>query len=80
MNKIILIFLTYVVLFFSTSLFSENKKNQLKIGLLAPFSGEYKDLGNSLLLSIQLALEEINDKDVKIIPRDSGSNDKKKAK
>jgi len=78
MNKIILIFLTYVVLFFSTSLFSENKKNQLKIGLLAPFSGEYKDLGNSLLLSIQLALEEINDKDVKIIPRDSGSNDKKK--
>ena len=50
----------------------------LKIGLLAPLSGEYKELGNSLLFSLQLALEEIDDKNVFIIPRDSGFNDKKK--
>ena len=57
---------------------TENKKDELKIGLLAPFSGEYKSLGNSLLLSIQLALDEIGDEKIKIIPRDSGSNDAKK--
>ena len=41
-------------------------------------SGEYKDLGNSLLYSLQLALDEIGDKNVFIIPADSGSNNKEK--
>ena len=45
----------------------------LKIGLLAPLSGEYKELGNSILYSLQLALNEIDDKNVYIIPRDTGS-------
>ena len=46
--------------------------------MLAPLSGEYKELGDSLLYSLQLALDEIDNKNVHIIPRDSGSNDKKK--
>ena len=75
-NKFI-IKLTYILIFFNTNLFS-NEKNILKVGLLAPLSGEYKELGNSLLYSLQLALNEIDDKNVQIIPRDSGSNDKKK--
>ena len=54
------------------------KKNNLKIGLLAPLTGEYANLGNSLLYSLQLALEEINDRDVFIIPRDAGFNDEDK--
>ena len=49
------------------------------IGLLAPLTGQYKELGNSLLYSLQLALSEINDKNVFIIPRDAGFNDKEKA-
>ena len=77
-NKFIII-LTYILIFFNTNLFS-NEKNILKVGLLAPLSGEYKELGNSLLYSLQLALNEIDDKNVQIIPRDSGSNDKKKNK
>jgi len=56
---------------------SEND-GKLRVGLLAPFSGEYKSLGESLLLSTQLALDEIDDKNIIIIPRDSGSNDKTK--
>ena len=75
-NKFIII-LTYILIFFNTNLFS-NEKNILKVGLLAPLSGEYNELGNSLLYSLQLALNEIDDKNVQIIPRDSGSNDKKK--
>tara|TARA_Y100001970_G_C14245353_1_gene867776 strand:- start:1074 stop:2231 length:1158 start_codon:yes stop_codon:yes gene_type:complete len=79
MIKKIIIFLSYIFITFNTNLLSaENKKDELKIGLLAPFSGEYKSLGNSLLLSIQLALDEIGDEKIKIIPRDSGSNDAKK--
>ncbi len=73
-----LIFISYIVIFFNSNLLSQENKNLLKIGLLAPLSGEYKDLGNSLVYSLQMALQEINDKNVYLIPRDSGSNDKDK--
>ena len=76
-NKFISI-LTYILIFFNSNLLSNENTNILKVGLLAPLSGEYKELGNSLLYSLQLALNEINDKNVYIIPRDSGSSNKKK--
>ena len=76
-NNFILI-LTYLVIFFNSNLLGDENNKTLKIGLLAPLSGEYKELGNSLLYSLQLALDEINDKNVFIVPRDSGFNDKEK--
>ena len=76
-NKFIII-ITYILIFFNSNLASNENNNVLKVGLLAPLSGEYKELGDSLLYSLQLALNEIDDKNVQIIPRDSGSNDKKK--
>ena len=76
-NKFITI-IAYILIFFNSNLLSNENNNVLKIGLLAPLSGEYKELGDSLLYSLQLALDEINDKNVYIIPRDSGSGDKKK--
>jgi len=76
-NKFIAI-VSYLLIFFNSNLFSNENNNALKIGLLAPLSGEYKELGDSLLYSLQLALDEIDDKNVYIIPQDSGSNDKKK--
>ena len=76
-NKLITI-ITYILIFFNSNLLSEEKNNVLKVGLLAPLSGEYKELGDSLMYSLQLALDEINDKNVSIIPRDSGSNDRDK--
>ena len=76
-NKLILL-LTYIIIFFNSNLFSEENDNTLKVGLLAPLSGEYKELGESILYSLQLALEEIDDNKVYIIPRDSGFNDSKK--
>jgi len=78
MIKNVIIFLSYMLLFFNNSLVADENIKKLKVGLLAPFSGEYKDLGKSLLLSTQLALDEIDNKNILIIPRDSGSNDKKK--
>jgi len=78
MKKKILTIITYILVFFNSNLLSNENNNVLKIGLLAPLSGEYKELGQSLLYSLQLALDEIGDKNVYIIPRDSGSSDKKK--
>jgi hypothetical protein len=78
MIKIIITFLSYTFLLFNTSLVADENDKKLRIGLLAPFSGEYKNLGESLLLSTQLALDEIGNDDIIIIPRDAGSNNKER--
>ncbi len=78
MKKNFTLILSYLIIFFNSILFSSEDEKNLKIGLLAPLSGEYKELGNSLLYSLQLALSEIGDKNVFIIPRDTGFNDKEK--
>ena len=78
MIKITITFLSYIFLLFNTTLIADENDGKLRVGLLAPFSGEYKNLGESLLLSTQLALDEIDNDNIIIIPRDSGSNDKEK--
>ena len=66
---ILLIFLT---LFFNVEKsFSEGK---IKIGLIVPLSGEYKEIGESILNSTRLAINKINNKKIIIIPRDTKSN------
>ncbi len=78
MKKKFIVIVSYLLIFFNSNLLSNENNDTLKIGLLAPLSGEYKELGNSLLYSLQLALNEIDDENVFIVPQDSGSNDKKK--
>ncbi len=68
----------YLLFAFNSNLLSEENNKTLKVGLLAPLSGPYNKIGNSLLYSLQLSLEEINDKNVIIVPRDSGFNNKDK--
>ena len=78
MKKKLILIVSYIIIFFNSNVFSDENNKKLKIGLLAPLSGEYRELGNSFLYSLQMALEEIGDKDVFIIPRDSGYNNKEK--
>ena len=78
MIKNILTFLSYMFLLFNSNLVANENDKKLRIGLLAPFSGKYKNLGESLLLSTQLALDEIDNENIIIIPRDSGSNNREK--
>ena len=78
MKKKLIFIISYIIIFFNSNVFSDENNIKLKIGLLAPLSGEYRELGNSFLYSLQMALEEIGDKDVFIIPRDSGYNNKEK--
>ena len=76
MKKKILI--TFFLLILNFNLYADENNKYLRIGLLAPLTGTYSELGNSLLYSLQLALEEINDENVIIVPRDSGFNEKDK--
>ncbi len=78
MKKKFILIISYLLILFNSNLLCKESNNSLKIGLLAPLSGDYKELGNSLLYSLQLALNEIGDEDVFIVPQDTGSNDKKK--
>ena len=78
MIKIIITFLFHIFLLLNVGLTASESDEKLRIGLLAPFSGEYKNLGESLLLSTQLALDEIGNDNIIIIPRDSGTENEKK--
>ena len=75
MKKKLSTILTYLTILFNTNLLCQEENKILKIGLIAPLTGEFAELGNSLLYSSQLALDEIGDKNVFIVPRDSGHND-----
>ena len=79
MKYITKILLSYLLISFNSFIFAlENKdKNFLKIGVLAPFSGELKGFGEEILYSINLALHDIDDSNIKIYPKDSGSENKK---
>ena len=76
-NKFFLL-IFYIIFFFNSNLLTDENNKTLQVGLLAPLSGPYSEIGNSLLYSLQLALEEINDNKVTIVPRDSGFNNKDK--
>ena len=79
MKKKILLILTYLLISFNTYVFSAEDKNGnlLKIGVLAPFSGELKDLGEEILFSINIALHDLGNPNIKIFPHDSGSQNEK---
>ena len=68
----------YILFFLNFNSFANENQRSLRVGLLAPFSGEYKDIGQSIMFSLQLALNEIGDENVKIFPRDSGYNNPEK--
>ena len=73
-----LLIIFYILFLLNSNLLSNDNNKLLKVGLLAPLSGPYSEIGNSLLNSLQLALEEIDDKNLIIVPRDSGFENKEK--
>ena len=78
MKKISKIILSYLLITFNSYVLSveNNNANILKIGILAPFSGEFKSIGETVLYSVNLALHDINDDSIKIYPKDSGYSKK----
>ena len=78
MLKSLLLTIFFIFFNFNSFLYSQDLNNKIKIGLLVPFSGEYVEVGKSLLYSLQLALKEIDDDRVIIYPKDTGYGDKEK--
>ena len=62
--------LTFLILFG----FNSYATNKIKIGLVIPLSGENKELGESVLKSVRLAVNDINDDRILIIPKDNQNN------
>ena len=49
---------------------------KIKIGLIVPLSGQYKEIGNSILKATRLAINKINNSKLIIVPRDTKSDPK----
>jgi len=68
--KLLIISTLSLITFFHNSFSSE----QIKIGLIVPLSGKHSELGNSIVKSVRLAINKINDNKIQIIPKDTKSN------
>ena len=70
----------YLIKFFTLLLFiiffasNASANNKIKIGLVVPLSGENKDIGESILKSVRLAVNDIDDNKILIVPKDNQSN------
>ena len=56
------------------NIFQSFANEKIKIGLIVPLSGEYKEIGSSIVKSARLAINKIDDSRIEIIPRDTKSN------
>ena len=62
------------LLIFSFNSFAIEK---IKIGLVIPLSGENKELGQTILKSVRLAINDINDNRIVIVPKDNQNDPSK---
>ena len=71
--KYLIKFYTILILTFFFSL-NSHAADKIKIGLVIPLTGENKELGESVLKSVRLAINDINDDKIIIIPKDNQNN------
>jgi len=72
--KILVKIIILIILFSyssSTRVFAQDK---IKLGLLVPISGEFSEIGKSIMKSTLLAINKIDNSSIEIIPKDTASN------
>ena len=69
MKYLIKFYTIFIFLVFFT--FNSYSSDKIKIGLVIPLSGENKELGESVLKSVRLAINDINDTRIQILPKDN---------
>tara|TARA_E500000178_G_scaffold60780_1_gene57395 strand:+ start:209 stop:1363 length:1155 start_codon:yes stop_codon:yes gene_type:complete len=74
MNKIFKIILIIFITSFLSLKIVNASEDKIKIGLLVPITGENKNLGDLIIKSTRMALEDINNDKIEIYPKDTGSN------
>jgi len=66
-----ILFIIFSILISPNKVFADNK---IRVGLVVPLSGEYSFVGESIIKSVRLALNQINDERFEIVPENSGAN------
>ena len=67
--KIIFFVINFSLLFLSSAI-SEDK---IKIGLLVPMTGPNKDIGQSIIKAVRLAVNDIDNDSIEIVPKDTAT-------
>ena len=75
MKKIIQ-FIIFTLIVFILNIHQISADEKIKIGLIVPLSGEYKEIGDSILKATRLAINKIDDNKIKIIPKDTRADPK----
>tara|TARA_B110001452_G_scaffold265643_1_gene270705 strand:+ start:177 stop:1331 length:1155 start_codon:yes stop_codon:yes gene_type:complete len=77
MNKVIkkIFFIVFYFLFISLPLTADETK--IKIGLLAPLTGDNAKIGKEIVEAVRLALKDINNHQIEIYPKDTQSDPNK---
>ncbi len=73
MNKFIKIIFLTILVFPLLLLNFATASEKLKIGLLIPMTGSNKDLGQSIIKAVRLAIKDINNDLIEVVPKDTAS-------
>ena len=77
MNKIIRYFFLIIFYFLFTSLPLTADETKIKIGLLAPLTGDNAKVGKEIVEAVRLAIKDINSQQIEIYPKDTQSDPNK---
>ena len=72
--KIIIQFILLIFLGLFLNVEKSLSQEKIKIGLIVPLSGEYKEIGESIVNSTRLAINKIDNSQIEILPRDTKFN------
>ena len=73
MKKLLnLIFFVFIVFIFTSKIFASEEK--IKVGLLLPLNGQNQEIGKSVLRSVNLAINKIDDPILEIYPKNNFDN------
>tara|TARA_B100001142_G_C14311445_1_gene646771 strand:+ start:414 stop:1565 length:1152 start_codon:yes stop_codon:yes gene_type:complete len=67
--KIIFFVISFSLLFLSSAISDE----KIKIGLLVPMTGPNKDIGQSIIKAVRLAVNDIDNDSIEIVPKDTAT-------
>ncbi len=73
MIKLIKILFTLKFVFFLLFIQTAIASEKIKIGLLIPMSGSNKEIGESIIKAVSLAVKDINNNSIEIYPKDTAS-------
>ncbi len=72
--RILLKIIILLIVIYSINIQTLHADQKIKIGLLIPLSGKQSNIGKSILQSVRLAINKINNSNIEILPKDTKNN------